>query len=183
MRESESLMAERRDEPGPDHAPEVEHLAIEGVILERFPTVRYEHGALTEVVNASWDDLFAMPIEHLYILNNAGPRARDEWYVHHIVTDRYVLVDGVVDLALFDARDDSSSRGTLVVTTLDPIGGEAPSGVRIPAGVWHSFRCRSPRMMLINAKVPGYNRAEPDKYRLPMPNEHTNFRWSTYQEP
>lgn len=36
-------MAERRDEPGPDHAPEVEHLSIEGVVLERFPTVRYEH--------------------------------------------------------------------------------------------------------------------------------------------
>ncbi|MER3388711.1 MAG: hypothetical protein RJQ01_01635 [Microcella sp.] len=176
-------MAERRDDPGPDHAPEVTRLAIEGVIVERFPTVRYEHGALTEIVNASWGDMFAQPIGHLYMLDNAGPRARDEWYVHHVVTDRYVLVDGMLDLALFDARDGSPTNGELVVTSLLPIGADGPSGVTIPAGVWHSFRYRSERMMLINAKVPGYNREAPDKYRLPMPNEHTDFRWSAHPVP
>ncbi len=175
-------MTERRDRPGPDHEPTVELLAIEGVVQERFPTVRYEHGGLIEIVNASWNDMFDSPLEHLYLLNNDGPRARGEWYVHHIVTDRYVLIDGIVDLALFDAREGSVSHGALIVTTLGPLGGTEASGVRIPPGVWHSFRYRSPRMLLLNAKTPGYDRAAPDKYRVGMPNEQTAFEWRTYRQ-
>ena len=165
------------DAPGPDHTPVLSQLAIDGVFTEQFPSVAYKQGTLTEVVNSKWQDLFSEPVEHLYFISNSGDRVREEWYVHHKVLDRYVLIDGKAKVALFDDRESSPTFETLIVVDLAGIEQGGVSGLRIPAGVWHSFSYQTEKLLLMNAKHPGYNRDEPDKFRMPMPNERTNFHW------
>jgi dTDP-4-dehydrorhamnose 3,5-epimerase len=165
-----------QDEPGPDHAAVLDPLTIEGAARQAFPTVTYGHGALIELCNANWHDMFSAPIEHLYIVDNLGGR-REEWYEHRLTIDRYVLIEGNVTVALFDARRESPSLGTLELVELESASSGKPAALVIPAGVWHSFRINSERVLLMNAKTPGYNRANPDKYRMPMPNERCDFSW------
>lgn len=169
-------MESMQDAPGPDHEPVVTPSAIDGVVRQRFPSVTYAHGALTEIVNSAWHDMFTLPVEHLYVVANSAGR-REEWYEHRLTTDRYVLLSGSIRVALFDPRVASTTRGVLDVIDLSEVGGTGDSGLVIPAGVWHSFRIDSERAVLVNAKTPGYQRSNPDKYRLAMPNELTPFTW------
>jgi dTDP-4-dehydrorhamnose 3,5-epimerase len=169
-------MSSQQDAPGPDHAPEVEALRIEGAARQRFPSVSYANGVLTELLNAQWADMFSAPVEHLYLIENLGER-REEWYEHRHTTDRYVLINGEITVALFDARHESPSFGTLDIVALEAVGSGGYSGLAIPPRVWHSFRNDSERVLLMNAKTPGYNRDSPDKYRLSMPHELTSFTW------
>lgn len=173
----------RPDPPGPDHRPIITAGLIEGVIVQTFPTVAYAHGALTELVNGSWNGMFSDPIEHLYLVDNPADHGRSEWYEHARTRDRYVLLAGRLTVALFDARPDSATTGTLQVTQLDPVGvGASASGVVIPPGVWHSFEPSGDRLLLLNAKTPGYDRRAPDEVRMPMPNERVDFTWSTHRD-
>jgi len=165
-----------QDSPGPRHAPLLSELAIDGALSQVFPTVHYDHGALTELHNSSWTDMFGDPIEHMYILDNPGG-LREEWYEHRIVTDRYVLLAGSLTVALFDARQDSASFGTQLTLQLHGVGNGGTSGLVIPPFVWHSFRVDSERVLLLNAKTPGYDHVNPDKFRMPMPNDLTPFVW------
>lgn len=171
-------MEASQDEPGPLHAPVFEPLRIDKAARQIFPSVSYAHGALTEVLNSGWDDMFSVPVEHLYLVNNLGGR-REEWYEHRTTTDRYVLIDGALTVALFDGRKTSASFGTLEVIDLTALGSGGYSGLVIPPGVWHSFRIDSERVMLLNAKTPAYNRESPDKYRMQMPNDLTSFTWES----
>ena len=172
------LMTSHPDAPGPDHAPRITQLGIAGVIAEEFPSVPYKHGSLTEIVNDKWTDVFEQPVQHLYLISNPDSTAREEWYVHHATTDRYVVVEGHLDVALFDDRSDSPTAGELVLVELVGLGTGGYSGVIIPVGVWHSFRSRQPKLLMLNAKLPGYKREQPDKNRMPMPNESTDFEWA-----
>ncbi len=175
-------MHAQQDAPGPEHEPEVRATAIVDVTITRFPTVSYEYGGLTELHNERWTSLFEEPIEHLYVVANFEQRHRQEWYEHRTTTDRYVMLEGRADVALFDGRAGSPSEGTLEVHELVGIR-EGWAGLVIPAGVWHSFRITGDQMVLLNAKTPGYVRESPDKYRLPMPNERVDFTWATTAGP
>ncbi|UYN82556.1 MAG: hypothetical protein KIT89_07265 [Microcella sp.] len=165
-----------RDAPGPDHGPENRTTTIDGVIVSRFPTVGYTYGGLTELHNERWSGMFTEPIEHLYVVANDDPSKREEWYEHRQTTDRYVLLEGAARVALFDGRPDSPTSGVLELHDLVSIR-EGWAGLLIPAGVWHSFRITADRMFLLNAKTPGYDRENPDKFRMPMPNERVDFSW------
>lgn len=168
----------KKDAPGPIHATEIFALGIEGAQLERFPKVGYRYGSITEVANLAWAGMHQdLPIEHLYFVSNDGSEARVEWYVHHHSTDRYVLVKGRLSVALFDAREGSPSYGVLEKLEVGDLSSDLPQGMKIPAGVWHSFKPTGGEFLLFNSKYPGYNQADPDKYRLPMPNEQCDFSW------
>lgn len=169
-------MHAKQDSPGPDHEPEFRTTTIEGVIVQRFPTVAYTYGGLTELHNQRWSGLFTDPIEHLYVVANDDPSRREEWYEHRTTTDRYVLLDGAARVALFDSRAGSPTEGALELHDLAPLR-LGWSGLLIPPGVWHSFRITGDRMVLLNAKTPGYVRENPDKFRMPMPNERVGFTW------
>lgn len=169
-------MKASQDQPGPDHAPNVVPLTIDGAVCQTFPIVSYGHGVLTELHNSSWSDMFSEPIGHLYLVSNLGGR-REEWYEHRLTTDRYVLIEGALTVALFDARRESTSFGTLELVELSSVSSGETAGLIIPAGVWHSFRIHSERALLMNAKTPRYDRDDPDKYRMEMPNELCDFSW------
>lgn len=168
-----------QDSVGPIHFSEQIPLEIVDAWLERYPTVEYRYGFLTEVANKAWSGMHqGDPMEHLYFVLNNGAEPRVEWYVHKKTLDRYVLVSGQLRVALFDAREDSPSHGELLVFEIGGLTSDLPQGMRIPPGVWHSFKSVAGEFMFLNAKYPGYNQADPDKFRMPMPNDLCDFDWN-----
>lgn len=168
----------KQDQPGPVHATEKSPLRIQGAWLERYPAVQYKYGTLTEVANQAWDAMHQQePLGHLYFVLNDGTEPRVEWYVHAKTLDRYILVKGMLRVALFDARERSDSEGQLEVFEIGDLNSGLPQGMRIPPGVWHSFKSIDGEFLILNAKHPGYNQADPDKFRISMPNERCDFTW------
>lgn len=167
------LKAERVADDFARTVPEVEELAISGVIHARFPVVHYNSSTLVEPHRAGWAGIYDEPIDHLYwIVTERGVRRR--WGRHERTVDRYAIVQGTVEIALVDGRDESATRGDLLVVSMD---GAAGDGLLIPAGVWHTFRALSPTALLLNSKSPPYNPADVDKQLLPMPNDQFSFNW------
>lgn len=166
-----------KDDQGPEHYPVIQTTTIKGVLLEKMPIVDYKHGCLVEIVNKNWADMFKDSIEHLYVICNTNENLRNEWYVHYKTEDRYVLIDGELLVALFDDRSDSETYCKFEILKLSNIKSGNNCCLKIPFGIWHSLHQTSELMILMNVKANGYNRLDPDKYRISMPNDKIDFCW------
>jgi dTDP-4-dehydrorhamnose 3,5-epimerase len=172
-----SALVGKKDQAAPSHSARIEATEIEGVELIHYPQVNYADGTLTEVFHPEWSSLFREPIEHCYFVLNRT-RSREAWYYHEVTTDRYSVIFGEMEMALFDPRNNSQSKGKLIIVKLAGLMTTLAGahGIRIAPGVWHSFK-NSQECSFMNFKTPPYNRKSPDKFRLPMPNELCDFNW------
>jgi len=159
-----------KDTPGPDHQPEVAvNNLIEGVFTSSSPFVIYnEDNLLSEIYRPEWIGVFAQdePIEHLYTVLAPTGGIRKEYYFHAHTTDRYILLNGELKLGLYDGRKDSKTFDNFTVITLGVPGSGFPNAIRIPPLVWHSLKWESKQGMFMNAKLPGYEKDSPDKFRV-----------------
>jgi dTDP-4-dehydrorhamnose 3,5-epimerase-like enzyme len=161
---------------GPKTSTVIEPSGIEGALLMSVPNVEYEYGNLAEIFNMEWDSIYREPVEHMYMIRNR-PNTREEWHVHTKTVDRYVLLQGVLEVALFDGRDGGESAQKLVQFELNSLGDSGPNALRIPPGVWHTFRSAG-EFALLNCKYPGFNRENPDKYVATFPESGIDFKWN-----
>jgi len=170
-----------RDANGPEHAPAVNnHHGISGVVSQISPHVEYLSGVLTEFYRPEWLGVFAQgePIEHLYTVWSPSGGIRKEWYFHEHTLDRYLILRGRLDLGLYDGRAESDTFGSFTVISLGEPGSGLPTGLRIPPKVWHSLKWVTADGMFLNAKLPGYNRDLPDKFRIPMEELPPEITWN-----
>jgi dTDP-4-dehydrorhamnose 3,5-epimerase len=160
----------KRDDPGPDHRPDVRSdYPIDGVVTIESPFVQYlGDNVPTELYRPEWVGIFreGETVEHLYTVEAASGGMRDEWYYHEHTLDRYMLLDGLLDVGLWDPRPNSPTKGAFFILSLGEPGSGLPNGVRIPPLVWHSLRWNSQAGMLLNAKTPPFAQAKPDKVRI-----------------
>lgn len=166
----------KKSDPGPRHEAALTTTPIEGVLLMQVPTVHYEFGGLSEIFNPEWDTIFDEPIEHMYVITNSA-NTREHWHVHLHTIDRYVLISGQIEIALFDNREDSGSNGVVDRVVLNQVGTSGFHGLKIPAGVWHTFRSDSASFTLLNNKYPKYDRENPDKYSIAFGEAPIHFSW------
>ena len=103
---------------------------------------------------------------------------RKQWYFHEHTLDRYVLLLGTLTIGLYDGRAQSPTVGCFEIQTLAAHDSASPSGIRIPPGVWHSLRWESQKGLFLNAKLPGYRRDLPDKFRIPMKDLPPEITWN-----
>lgn len=162
--------------PGPEHQTTITESEIQGVLLMTVPTANYEFGSLSEIFNPEWDSIYNEPIEHMYVITNSANQ-REHWHVHLNTIDRYVLLSGEIEVALFDNREDSPTQNTLTRHILVQVGTTGVHGLRIPAGVWHTFRSVGDGFSLLNNKSPRFNRENPDKFSIPLENDTVSFSW------
>lgn len=171
-----------RDEPGPSHKPSVHNAsAIDGVVVQAAPFVTYEgDNILTELFRPEWLGVFAKgeAIDHLYTVKAPSGGIRKEWYFHEKTVDRYMILDGLLDIGLYDGRRDSPTHGKFALVSLGEPGAGLPNAIRIPPLVWHSLKWQTSRGQFLNAKVPSYNRAMPDKFRVPMEELPEAITWN-----
>lgn len=161
---------------GPDHSTTVRETEISGVTLMTVPSAHYEYGFLSEIYNPEWESIYDEPLEHMYVIQNKQ-HERNQWHVHEHTVDRYVLLFGQLEVALFDARPESVSHGVLQVFALSQLGESGNHGLRIPPGVWHTFRSKDSSFTLLNNKSPKYSREYPDKFVIPFENDEVEFAW------
>jgi dTDP-4-dehydrorhamnose 3,5-epimerase-like enzyme len=171
----------KRDRPGPDHIPNTGFLSgIDGVVLQSSPFVRYGvDNALTELYRPEWPGVCnpGEPVEHLYTVFAPSGGTRAEWYFHEHTLDRYMLLQGTLSVGLYDGRAQSQTFGHFEIQTLEAHNQSRPNGVRIPPGVWHSLKWESKQGLLLNAKLPGFVRENPDKFRIQLKDLPPEIAW------
>ena len=160
------------DPPGAHDRPPRE--AIDGVQAVRLEPHVDHRGSLFEIVNFDhpfWQE----PVVYAYAIMIRPGRIKG-WGMHKLQTDRYLIVNGSVRVALFDGRTESATHGLVDVRQLT---GEAPSLLAIPPGVWHADQNWGEEdALLVNFPTRPYDHAAPDKYRLDPHSGEIPFDWS-----
>ena len=137
---------------------------IDGVVIRRAVTHVDERGSLFELYDPRWG---VHPADLVYAyITTTRPGWAKGWGFHHHHDDRYVVWQGHVELALYDARPGSPTEGLesrLFLSDHDRCL------VTIPAGVWHAERnIGDVEVVIVNFPTEPFHHAAPDKERLPL---------------
>lgn len=145
---------------------------IDGVWVKDLTVIPDERGRLQEILRAD-DDGFRK-FGQVYV-STTYPGVVKAWHLHKVQDDNFCCVRGMVKLVLYDSREDSPSRGT--VTELF-IGEHNPKLVRVPAGVYHGWKCVSQEeAIVVNVPTEPYNRESPDEFRAPWDTPDIPYSW------
>jgi len=118
---------------------------VDGALLHALTTHRDPRGTLTELLRVDWPDAVfgdSMPFAQVYT-STTGPgvaRDVDKWHLHQHQTDRFYCIRGRIVVAIADPREDSPTRGNLMLVELAAAeDGPAPLLVTIPPRTLHGF--------------------------------------------
>src|ERR1019366_9045127 len=96
------------------------------------------------------------------------------WGMHREHDDRYAFLAGELELAFYDAREDSETSGQESHLMLSEAHRQL---VTIPRGVWHAERnLGMTEVRVVNFPTEPYNHANPDKYKLPLDTDELPVR-------
>ncbi len=138
--------------------------AIDGVSVRRTPTHIDERGSVVEIYDPRWgwhpDPLV---FAHCFTIR---PGYVKGWGLHKLHEDRYFLLQGEMELVLFDPRPDSSTCGQVRKIAMSEFDRKL---VNIPRYVWHAeLNIGARDAVVIDLPTAPYDHANPDKYRLPI---------------
>jgi dTDP-4-dehydrorhamnose 3,5-epimerase len=147
--------------------------SIDGARIVPLRKVVNERGHLLEIQRS--DDAVCPGIAQAYTTCTL-PGVVKAWYRHRKQLDQIALVHGDATIVLYDAREDSRSRGQLVECVLTD---EAPRLIQIPPGVWHGFKAsgREP-VYLLHLNASAHDAAHPDEDRLPPDSADIPYAWT-----
>jgi dTDP-4-dehydrorhamnose 3,5-epimerase len=154
--------------------PEGQQVAslLEGMVVRDLVTHTDERGTVCELFDLRWavDD---EPFVYVYQCT-IRPGTAKGWAIHRHHDDRYALLSGEMELALYDAREDSTTYGQELRLVLSELHRRL---VTIPAGVWHAERNLGPGdVRFLNMPTQPYDHEHPDKYRLPLDTDELPVR-------
>jgi dTDP-4-dehydrorhamnose 3,5-epimerase len=147
---------------------------IEGVSVREVRHVPRDHGVITEIFRPEWDPT-GLPVVHIY-QSRLFPGALGAWSCHKRTTDRLFVNQGHLKLVLFDARDDSKTRGLVMELHA---GDTRPSLVVMPPGIWHGLQnLGTSDALVLNCPTEAYDYRDPDHYRLPYDTKEIPYTWN-----
>ncbi len=144
---------------------------IEGVKLKVLKPIPDDRGWLMEILRC--DDELYERFGQVY-LTVCYKDVVKAWHYHKIQTDYLAVVKGMAQVALYDMRKDSSTKGEVnefFIGELNPIL------IKIPPMVAHGFKAIGENAYMINVPTEPYNRENPDEYRLPWNAPHIPYNW------
>ena len=145
---------------------------IEGVKTKNLRVVPDERGWLMEILRC--DDEIFQQFGQVYI-TTAYPGVVKGWHYHKKQTDNFTCVYGMMKVALYDARDDSSTQGTIMEFF---VGEKNPLLISVPPGVYHGFKgIGTETAYFLSVPTLPYNYLEPDEYRLPPDTKEIPYDW------
>lgn len=97
------------------------------------------------------------------------------WHRHQYLTLNYACIWGRIKLVLYDERDDSPTRGTLMERFLGP---DDYSLVVIPPRIWTGFKGMTDVAIVANCATVPHDPAAPDTERLDPQNNHIPYDWA-----
>ncbi len=116
---------------------------INGVEVKKLLVIPDERGAIYHMLRN--DDPLFEKFGEIYF-SKAYPGIIKGWHIHKAMTLMYSALSGMAKLVLYDARENSSTKGNLMELC---IGEENRLLVKVPPGVWNGFKCISPTPVLI----------------------------------
>jgi dTDP-4-dehydrorhamnose 3,5-epimerase len=150
---------------------------IEGVKVKKLRVIPDERGRLAEILRSD-DEEFFIQFGQVY-MTTAYPGVVKGWHYHKKQYDHFACVHGMMKIVLYDARDDSSTKGEVNEFF---IGLHNPLLIRIPPGVMHGFKCVSEHeAIVINIPTELYNRDDPDEFRVDPFDNDIPYDWSLKQ--
>lgn len=145
---------------------------IEGVKIKKLKVIPDERGRLMEILRC--DDGVFEKFGQVYI-TTALPGIIKAWHYHKKQDDHFTCILGKIRLALYDAREDSTTKGEINEFILSL---EDPFLVKIPKMVYHGFKdIADTESMIINIPTMPYNRDEPDEYRVDPYDNEIPYDW------
>jgi dTDP-4-dehydrorhamnose 3,5-epimerase len=146
---------------------------IDGVRTKALSVHADERGRLVEMLRSD-DELFEK-FGQVY-LTTAYPGVVKAWHYHKKQVDHFVCVHGMMKVVLYDDREGSPTRGLLNEFFL---GVHHPLLLRIPAGVYHGFKCISEcEALIVNIPTEVYHYAEPDEFRIDAHDPRVPYDWA-----
>jgi dTDP-4-dehydrorhamnose 3,5-epimerase len=145
---------------------------IDGVWVKELTVIPDERGRLMEILRN--DDEGFEEFGQVYI-SATYPGVVKGWHLHKLQDDFVCCVTGMVKMAMYDAREGSPTQG---LVNEHFIGVQRPCLIRIPAGVYHGWKCVSPEeAIVINVPTKPYDREAPDEYRAPWDTPDIPYTW------
>ncbi len=143
---------------------------IKGVELKKLVRYPSERGYFQEVIRKT-DPFFEGFGQWSLSVNDQGT-ITEEWHIHYIQTDYFFVPVGVIEVVLYDMRDDSSTYKQIDTWVL----GETvdPFVLKIPPGVAHGLKVLQGPAYLNYITTHTYNKD--DEGRIPL--GEINYDWS-----
>jgi dTDP-4-dehydrorhamnose 3,5-epimerase len=147
---------------------------IEGVEIRYAKTLPDDRGTLCEVYRPAWG-VHPDPLVYVYQVT-IRPSQIKGWVKHKKQDDRIFASFGMMQVVLYDDREDSPTYGMVNEFFF---GDDNRALFVIPANVYHAIKNVDPTKdaMFINMPTRPYDHADPDKYRLPIDNDVIPYTW------
>jgi dTDP-4-dehydrorhamnose 3,5-epimerase len=145
---------------------------IHGVKVRKLRLAADDRGWLMEMLRSDWEEFERFGQTYV---TACYPGVVKAWHYHKHQTDHFICVSGMAKVALYDARDDSPTKGRInefIMGTLNPIL------VKIPSMVYHGFTAAGTEMtIIVNVPTELYNYEKPDEHRLPYNDPSIPYSW------
>lgn len=160
----ETLAAARRDRQMATPEGQPVRRLTEGVRIRPLPVQIDRRGSVLELFDLRWA-WHPDPLVFAYCFT-IRPGIVKGWNLHREHEDRYALIQGEMDLVLYDPRPDSATAGEVCRIILSA---EHRCLINVPRNVWHAdHNIGSTDVLVVNFPTRPYDHASPDKYRLPL---------------
>ncbi len=144
-----------------------------GVTIRRLITHTDNRGTVTELFDPRWDEQ-QEPLVFSYTFTIRRGVAKG-WSLHRRHQDRYAILQGEMELILFDPRPDSPTCGEVCRIVLSE---HDRCLVNVPIDVWHADHNIGDRdLMVVNFPTIAYDHHAPDKWRLPLDTTLIPYRF------
>lgn len=145
---------------------------IEGVKTKKLRVIPDERGWVMEILRRD-DDLY-QDFGQVYV-TTAYPGVVKAWHMHKKQTDNFTCIHGMMKVALYDDRVESSTYQEINEFF---IGDKNPMLVSVPPLVYHGFKAiGTETAYFISIPTLPYNYDEPDEYRLPPDTPDIPYDW------
>ncbi len=144
---------------------------IEGVLLRELKEIDTAGGPVLHMLRAD------SPLYHGFgeiYFSEVLPGAIKGWKRHRRQTQHFAVPAGLIDVVVYDPREDSPSRGISARFRLGRPGHYRL--LRIPPGLWYAFTCvaSGPSLLANCADIPH----DPEESeRLPLDSPLIPYRW------
>lgn len=137
---------------------------IHGVTIRKLITHTDERGTVTELFDPRWG-FHPDPLLFVYTFT-IRPNVVKGWNLHQGHEDRYAILQGEMELVLFDPREESPTYQQICRIVLSE---KDRCIVNVPINVWHADHNIGDRdVIAINFPTVPYDHSAPDKWRLPI---------------
>lgn len=145
---------------------------IKDVEIKKLRVIPDERGRLMEILRS--DSNFFFKFGQVY-MTTTYPGVVKAWHLHKKQTDDIACIHGMIKLALYDNRKDSSSFKEVNEFY---VGTHNPMIILIPPGVYHGWMCVSEEeAIVINVPTEVYNYEHPDEHRIDPHDNDIPYDW------